>query len=125
MRQDQFERLQGLTEKLADVFLVEADPDRWPGAGIEPANMDRDTRGDRYWSKKNAVATISLIQRVINLQGSIRLGAQGGGDEPTAPETEDIDKQIAAHEKEAAALLNEIQRATRKANFDRKVHGKP
>lgn len=123
MRQDQFERLQGLNEKLADVFLGEADPDQWPGAGMTPAEMDKDTRGDRYWSKKNAVATISLIQRVVQLQDTILM--RSGTGRPGDPGTEDIDRQIEAHEKEAAALLSEIQRATRKSAFARKVHGKP
>ena len=32
MRHDQLQRLQELSEKLADVVLEEADPAEWPGA---------------------------------------------------------------------------------------------
>jgi hypothetical protein len=34
MRPDQIQRLQDLSEKLAEVVLEEADPKEWPGAGI-------------------------------------------------------------------------------------------
>ena len=44
MRQDQYEKLQTLTEKLTDVFLQEADPDQWPGKGLEQSAMDQQTR---------------------------------------------------------------------------------
>jgi len=41
MRQDQYEKLQALSERLTDTFLEEGDPDRWPGHGIEVAAMDK------------------------------------------------------------------------------------
>jgi len=85
MRQDQFERLQQLEERLIDVAIEEADPDQWPGKGVAVAAMDQQTRGDRYWVKKNAVATISLAQRVGVLMSSV----QGFGTTPTAEEGDD------------------------------------
>jgi hypothetical protein len=125
MNQEQFDKLQALQERLTDVFLDEADPQSWPGVGIPLANMDKDTRGDRYWSKKNAAATISLMQRIVNLTDSIRRrtleGDLGGvGEQPEV----DIDKEIDAAEREAARLLDQVQRNVRKASFDEHVHGK-
>jgi len=126
MRQDQFERLQQLEERLIDVAIEEADPDQWPGKGVAVAAMDQQTRGDRYWVKKNAVATISLAQRVGVLMGSV----QGFGTTPTAEEGGDkqqhdhLDAEVKAAEKEAQRLLKALQSGEGKAQFDRRVHGK-
>lgn len=128
MKPEQFERLQALHEKLVDVFLDEADPEKWPGKGVELANMDAKTRGDRYWSKKNAVATIALTQRIQSLVTVARTATAAGGGEETPeavvePEV-DIDKQVADAEKEASKLLANLQNPAAKAAFDQKVHGR-
>lgn len=127
MRQDQFEKLQTLSEKLTDVFLNEGDPEKWPGHGIPLANLDQQTRGDLYWSKKNAVATLALIGRVQHLTNQIRLS----GGEPLPPGPDDseqgesgLDAEVREAEREAGRLLKEIQNGTKKAAFDKKVHGK-
>lgn len=125
MRQDQYLRLQELSEKLTDVFLREADPDKWPGAGIELAKMDQQTRGDLYWCKKVAAATITLIMKTASLQGRIQMGGAEGG-APDAEETADdgLDAEINRAEKEAQKMLADIQSGAKKAAFDKKVHGK-
>lgn len=114
MRQDQFERLQTLAEKLTEAFLGEADPDTWPGAGLPLANLDQQTRGDRYWSKKNATATMSIIMKVTSLTDVIRRQTAGlGGAASVEPDTEEpdgLDGEIRAAEKEAAAALKRIQK---------------
>ncbi|MDQ0035841.1 hypothetical protein J2W30_003609 [Variovorax boronicumulans] len=127
MKQEQFERLQALHEKLVDVFLDEADPDKWPGQGIALASMDAQTRGDRYWSKKNAVATIALTQRIQTLVTVVRV--QTSGDDPENPAAvvdpqDDLDRQVADAEREASQLLANLQRPGAKAAFDKRVHGK-
>jgi hypothetical protein len=125
MRTDQYEKLQALSERLTDVFLDEADPEKWPGAGIDLQTMDKTTRGDRYWSKKNAAATVMLIGRVEGLVGSIQRASNVGDGANAVHETEDeLDAEIAAAEKEAARLLNQAQHSARKAQFDKRVHGK-
>lgn len=128
MRQDQYERLQQLEEQLTDTFLGEADPALWPGAGMAVSAMDKTTRGDRYWVKKNAVATLSLVQRMGTLIGQVQL--RGAGTTPPAPggegegEPEDhLDADIAAATKEAERLMRELQTGTGKAAFDKRVHG--
>ena len=126
MRQDQFERLQKLHEDLVDVFLDEADPKKWPGQGIELVSMDQKTRGDRYWSKKNAVATIALTQRIQSLVEVVRKATANDEPDPAAvvePEV-DLDRQVADAERDATALLKKLQDPQGKAAFDRKVHGK-
>lgn len=125
MRQDQYEKLQALSERMTDVFLDEAEPENWPGHKISPGSMDAQTRGDRYWCKKNAVATLTLIGRVANLTSQIQIASSAGTGTATVTEEESsLDAEINAAEKEAAKLLNQLQIKTKKAEFDRRVHGK-
>jgi hypothetical protein len=126
MRQDQYERLQTLSENLADVFLVEADPANWTGKDTPLQQMTQQQRGDRYWEKKNAVATLSLISRVAHLRGLIQLGSQAPDpNNPAAIEEPKnlLDEEITAAEKEASKLMNKLEEQTRKKEFDKRVHG--
>lgn len=127
MRQDQYERLQALTEKLTDVFLEEANPEGWPGRGVALAQMDQQTRGDLYWSKKNAAATLTVIMKTTSLIGVIQQrSAAGVGDgvQPESDEPDGLDGEIRAAEKEAARLLNKLGTTSSKEAFDKRVHGK-
>ena len=113
MRQDQYEKLQALTEKLTDAFLGEADPEAWPGHGVGIAVMDQQTRGDRYWCKKNAAATLSVLVRTTNLIGIVQMRGGVGGTAPTGdPDPDDggLDADIKAAEKEAAKLMSQLQK---------------
>lgn len=133
MRQDQYERLQALSEKLTDVLLHEAEPEKWPGHGLDPGAMDQKTRGDRYWCKKNAVATISLAQRVGALIGQVQVAGAGttppdapadGEDGGAGAARDHLDAEVQAAEQEAARLLKELQSGAGKAAFDQRVHGR-
>lgn len=116
MRDDQYQRLQALTEKLMDVFLTEADPENWPGVGILPNAMDKETRGNRYWCKKDAAATLTLNMRAITMIDAIRRrtpedGAPLAGDQAEDDETEDsLDADISKAEKQAEALMAKLQK---------------
>lgn len=120
MRQDQFERLQEIIEKLTDVLIDEADPATWPGAGMAPTAMDAKTRGDRYWTKKNAAATLALNMRCINLVGVIQnrggIGEAPADVEHTDPEEvereDDMDRAIASAEREAARRVEQMATRT-------------
>jgi hypothetical protein len=67
LRPDQVIRLQELAERLADVFINEAEPSEWPGEGKPVADMDKDERGDRYWCKRNAIATANVLQNTLTI----------------------------------------------------------
>jgi len=120
MRKDQIDRLNELSEKLTDVFLEEADPDQWPGSGKPLADLTMQDRGDRYWSKKNAAATLTVIMKTVNIVGVVQQGKN-----PADPQSgDDMDKEIKEAEKEAERLLNKIQNGVTKEEFDKRVHGK-
>lgn len=128
MRLDQFESLQARAEQLVDVFLLESDPEKWPGAGIEPVSMDKQTRGDRYWCKKDAVATLACAQRIISLVQVIRERAVAGDGpadgKPTDEQPDELDREIAAAEAEADRLTSQVIRNAHKKAFDKHVHKK-
>lgn len=107
MRKDQIERLKYLSETIGEVFLDEADPENWSGAGLALSAMDKDTRGGRYWDKKNAIQTGSLLSRVLELSER----DQHNGSSPM-PE-DDAEGEIDKYEKKAKDLLNAIQAKSR------------
>lgn len=126
MREDQYQRLQALSEKLTDHFLNEADPDKWPGAGIEIAKMDSQTRGDAYWCRKVAAGTLSLVMRIATLTGKIQADSadKGAGGAAVNDDEKDLDREVASAERKATELLDRMQSEARKTAFDKKTHGK-
>lgn len=104
MREDQTIRLKELVEEVAEVFIAEADPKTWCGAGMEPADMDAETRGGRYWDKKNAIQTGTLLARVLDLAERDQRASKGN----EVP-ADDAEKEISRFEKKAQDLLNGIQ----------------
>jgi|WetSurMetagenome_2_1015567.scaffolds.fasta_scaffold700545_1 hypothetical protein len=104
MRQDQIDKLQDLSERISEVFLDEANPDNWSGAGLQLAEMDKDQRGDRYFDKKNAIQTGSLLARVLDLRDR-DLGQKNGG---VRTSDEDAEVEIKRFEKQAKELLNAV-----------------
>lgn len=117
MRDDQYIRLQQLEEKLTEQFLSEADPINWTGDGVLPKDLTQQDRGDRYWCKKNAVATISLTIRIGSLIGMVQrrepTGA-GAGDEGGESDGQGLlDAEIAQAEAEAKKLLAKMERRSK------------
>lgn len=121
MRPDQLAQLNDLAEKLADVFLAEADPDNWTAAGKLPMDMTQQERGDRHWDRKGAVGTGAVLNHTLNL---IAHHKTGGTAEET-DENDDLDKRIQeAHRRAAAQVKAVLNKAQNKSEFDRRVHGK-
>lgn len=109
MRDDQVQRLSDLSDELIDVVLEEADPKEWPGAGKPLGALEQQERGDRYWCKKNAAATLSLAAKVQSMLDQ-RLRPDW---KPAQEDDADLDKQISAAEKEAARRIEAIQSGRR------------
>lgn len=104
MRPDQKQRLDELSEKLADVVLEEADPGLWPGAGTDARDMDQETRGNRYWCKKNATASITLLLKVQQVAENTPAAI---GRDPRNDEEQET--AIRSAEKKAEQMLKQIQ----------------
>lgn len=102
----QRQRLAALAEKLADDVLQEADPDNWPGANVDYPDWDPKIRGDRYWMKKNAAASLVLLDKVE------RLAVADSPPDPTPGADAGMDRVIADAERAAAQL---VDKALRKA----------
>ena len=105
MRDDQLKRLQDLSDDLIEVVLEESDPKTWPGHGVPIADMTKDDRGDRYWCKKNAAATLTLAMRVQSL-----LDIDNRYSTHKKPGDDDIDEEVKAAEREAEKILGRINR---------------
>ncbi|ANC03965.1 hypothetical protein AB688_18325 [Pseudomonas putida] len=108
MRDDQIVRLQALTERLGEVVITEVDPHQWPGADKAPGELTQQERGDRYWCKKNAAATMTLLLKVVNIAGI--LNRQKPALEAGA-KIDELDGEIAAAEREALAIIERMQRS--------------
>jgi len=122
MRADQLQRLQELSEKLADRFLLEADPTEWPGDGRPPADLTQQERGDAYWCKKNAMATGGVLRYTLDL-----VAKHGAPNDPEGePDKEaDLDRSIREAERRAAEAVARVMSKSAKQAFDSRVHGKP
>ncbi|MNJ26950.1 hypothetical protein D3C77_214430 [compost metagenome] len=108
MRDDQIVRLQAMTERLGEVVINEIDPNQWPGAGKGLADLTQQERGDRYWCKKNAAATMTLLLKVVNIAGLLNR-------QKPAPDAgsgvDELDGELAAAEREAQAIIDRMQRS--------------
>lgn len=125
MREDQLTKLKALSEKLADVVLTDTDPENWAGNGIAPSLLTQQERGDAYWCRKMAVASLSVLHRVNSLTDPGRNGQNPALDKIAQSKEEKLlDAEIAAAEREAGYLLDKMQQREHKAKFDKKVHGK-
>jgi hypothetical protein len=108
MREDQYLKLQALQEDLAEVVVQEVDPNNWPGSKKTASEMTKEERGDRYWCKKNAAATLTLLNKVITLTErptrELPTASAYDGDDDG-----DLDKEIASTERQAMKQLEKFQ----------------
>lgn len=120
MRQDQWERLQQLEEKLTDVFIAEADPAVWPGAGEPSAKLTPDDRKQRYQFKRAAAETALLLTRTQTLIGQVRgfgtTPPEGGSEEDE--ERTVVEKELVLAERAAERMRRALIDKARSASRD-------
>lgn len=68
MRQTQIERLAALSEQLSEVVIADCDPSNWVGAGRKPSELTAKERGDAFWCRKQANASVGLLLRIEQLR---------------------------------------------------------
>ncbi|RMV04214.1 MULTISPECIES: hypothetical protein [Pseudomonas syringae group] len=105
MREDQVIRLQSLSESLCEVVINEADPQNWPGSEKDPADLTQQERGDRYWSKKNAAASMTLLMKVMNIAGVLNKQKP-----PDVDADSGLDSELASAERQAQAMIERMQK---------------
>lgn len=113
MRPDQRARLDEIAELLTEEFLNEADPREWPGAGAPPTEWTQQQRGDRVWTKRNAVATGAVLRSLADLEDRHEKNMSA---DPATQEkrNDDLDRHINRYEQQAAQLLEKVQAAGKK-----------
>lgn len=102
MTPEQAARLHSLQDRLLETVFREADPDNWIGGNTPTAELDRDSRGDRYWCMKVAAQAVHIYARLDAISG------QSGAIE-NAREGEDLDDEIKRSEREAKKILARVQ----------------
>lgn len=107
MYEDYRTRLTALSDKLTRVVIEEADPDNWSGSKKPVKELTKDERGDRYWDKKNAAASLTLLIKVHSLIGMQSRGATG---ENVDDDDFGLAQQVAKAEKEAAAIIERVMK---------------
>ena len=75
------------------------------------ADMTKEDRGNRSWSKKNAAATFALLERTASLLTDAKDLRNNRPDED-----DDMEKQIAAKEREASKLLDKVMKGAKAAS---------
>lgn len=118
MRPDQIERLVELEESLIDIYLEEADPKNWPGKGAMGDQLTKQQRGDRYWEKKNAIATVALAQETRKLIANDK--AALGRDPYNGHE---LDDKISDAEKRAREAIDRVRAGSTKSEFIKRATG--
>jgi uncharacterized damage-inducible protein DinB len=126
MRPDQIAKIDDLVERLADVFIVEADPENWTAGGKLPCDMSKQERGDRHWDRKGAVGTATVLNHAINLSRHYReRAAMSPGGALPADEEAELDETIRkaaqraesaeqrAEKHAAAAVKRAMERSTK------------
>jgi len=112
MRQDQYERLQALEEKLVDVVLRDAEPVNWPADGKLAKDMTQQERGDAYWGRRLAMSSIAVLVKVLNvIHGTQERGALAPlalSDDDTEGDS-NLEKEIAAAEQDALRLMRRLK----------------
>jgi len=123
MRPDQIQRLKDLSESLADVFIVEADPTNWSGDGRLPRDMSQEERGNRHWDRKGALGTGAVLSHTLNVIKHYEDRKPAAGAEEGTEG--DLDKAIGDAERRAQAALDRVMnKAKGKDEFQRRALGK-
>lgn len=90
--------------------------------------MDKATRGDRVWCKRDAVATLACAQRIAHLVDVARSKTAGGEDGPGAVDevgADELQAEVDAAEREAAKLADKVMRKAQARDTERRPHGVP
>jgi hypothetical protein len=98
---DTLKKLEQRQTELATVFIDETDSSKWPDTAT------RDGRGDRYWQKKNAGATATLIVKIQTILDYAL--SKPVPTDPSEPTPGDAEEEKAEAGSLAAAAMRDAQ----------------
>lgn len=119
LRKDQITMLEEVIENLADVFLQEADPANWTGAGIPMPDMTKEQRGNRHWDRKGAMGTGGVLKFAMDVAARAKEEAPGD----SSAEDAELDAQVQEAQKRAKAAMLRIVDGGKRAEFLAKAAG--
>lgn len=109
MTPKQEKKLAEIEGKLLDIFIDEADPDKWIQVNAVDSVKDQQVaRGNRYWQAKVANQTMALLTRIVAYR--IKASEVGSG---TGAGDDDDDKHASdmkAAEKKVTARLSLVKK---------------
>lgn len=117
LRKDQVVILKELAEKLADVFIQEADPSNWTAAGIPMSDMTQEERGNRHWDRKGAMGTGGVLKFAMEVATRAEDNAMGR----TYDDEADLDAQVQQAQKRAKAAMLKIVDGGQRTKFIEKA----
>lgn len=117
LRKDQVVILKELAEKLADVFIQEADPANWTAAGVAMSDMTQEERGNRHWDRKGAMGTGGVLKFTMEVAARAEDNAMG----MTYDDEADLDAQVQQAQKRAKAAMLKIVDGGQRTKFIEKV----
>jgi hypothetical protein len=114
---DKLKKLEQRQVELADVFIEETDVKKWPTPDT------RDGRGDRYWIKRNAGSTATLIVKIQSiLDAALRQPPISDPKDPTPGDPPEEEEENA--EALAASAIAEAEKIIDRAKGTRFEKGK-
>lgn len=106
--EQQEKRLEILTERLTDEFLIASDPENWTGSGIEPKKMTPDVRGARNWDLRTCNQVGALLMRTLTIRRMLKQAEEGL---PAWTDQDDLNKEVKHYEQEANKILKRLTKA--------------
>jgi len=125
MRPDQWQRLQAVAEKVAEIAITDCDPENWAHSDKTSKELSRDQRGDAYWSRRQAIATCGVLARIHHLVANHNIIGETStaGSPDDAPE-QTLERMIYEAELQGEDLLDRVQRSVSRADFLTRANAK-
>lgn len=111
MKPENLARIDALEDSLVDVLCDELNPEHWPGHGKRPQELDKEENSGRYFAKKAAQGTLTLLVKCESLRHYSNNSAQKISDKSG---TDLIAESVAKAQKQADQLLDRYQQKVAK-----------
>lgn len=96
-------------------MIFDANPEHWTAPGKIAKDLTQQERGDAYWCRKLASASLSVLTKVLVVTGMAERRLASNAPDPIGDDGDagSLDKEIRRAEREAAKILKRIQAGSR------------